>query len=594
MLTPVPRQSRPTAASWLVSRVLSLVAGFFLGLALPGCQRTTPTAPQPPVEEVEGPDWFEDVSDAVGPDFVHDPGPVGSWFMPQSMGSGAAFIQEFNPDGTETLYLYLLQNAGPDSKSVNRLYKRLPDGTFRDVTRGSGLDVAGFNMGVAIADVNNDGLPDVLLTQFHGVRLFLNRGSGRFDDVTAEAGLGNPLWGTSAAFFDYDRDGWLDLVLVNYVDYDAGKDCLNFKGDKDFCGPSAFLGTCGKLFHNRGGAGGVGRSGGGVRFEDVTFPSGLGRVPGPGLGVVCADFDGDGWPDVFVANDGTANRLWINRRDGTFVDEALSRGVAYTASGTAYANMGIAVGDVTNDGMLDLYVTHLMRETNTLWKQGPRGRFRDRTGEFGLTSPRWRGTGFGTLMADFDLDGGLDIAVVNGRIMRGGTAAGTGLGFWETYAERNQLFANDGTGRFRDVSLSNKTFCGPWNVARGLAVADVNDDGAPDVLVTAIGSRARLFRNVAPGRGHWLKVRAVDPERKRDAYGAMVRVRTGGVERLRLINPAHSYLSSSSPLGLFGLGKADRYESITVIWPDGSSPEAFPGGAADRLVVLRKGQGTRP
>jgi hypothetical protein len=256
--------------------------------------------------------------------------------------------------------------------------------------------------------------------------------------------------------------------------------------------------------------------------------------------------------------------------------------------------MGIAIGDVTNDGMLDLYVTHLMREMNVLWKQGPRGRFRDRTVEFGLTSPRWRGTGFGTLMADFDLDGGLDIAVVNGRIMRGGTATGTNLGFWEPYAERNQLFANDGSGRFRDVSPSNMAFSGPWNVARGLAVADINDDGAPDLIVTAIGSRARLFRNIAPNRGHWLKVRALDPERKRDVYGATVRVRAAGADRLRLINPAHSYLSSSTPLGLFGLGKTDRYESIVVTWPDGSPPETFPGGAADRTVVLRKGEGARP
>ncbi|WP_171469182.1 CRTAC1 family protein [Frigoriglobus tundricola] len=537
----------------------------------------------------DGPDWFEDASAALGLDFVHDPGASGTYYMPQSMGSGAAFIHEFHPDSTETLYLYLLHNAGPDSKSVNRLYRRLPDGTFRDVTRGSGLDVAGFNMGVAVGDVNNDGLPDVVLTQVHGVRLFLNRGAGRFEDVTKGSGLSNTQWGTSACFFDYDRDGWLDLVVVNYLDYDAGKDCLNFKSEKDFCGPAAFPGTCSKLFHNRGAD-----HASGARFEDVTFASGLGQVPGPGLGVACADFDGDGWPDVFVANDGVANRLWINRRNGTFADEAVSRGVAYSATGAAYANMGIAIGDVTNDGMLDLYVTHLMREMNTLWKQGPRGRFRDRTVEFGLTDARWRGTGFGTLMADFDLDGGLDIAVVNGRIMRGGTATGTDLGFWEPYAERNQLFANDGRGHFRDASPSNKAFSGPWNVARGLAVADINDDGAPDLIVTTIGTRARLFRNVAPNRGHWLKVRAFDPERKRDAYGATVRVRAAGTDRLRLINPGHSYLSSSSPLGLFGLGTADRYESITVTWPDGRPPEVFPGGAADRTVVLRKGEGRRP
>ena len=574
---------------------LSPVAVLFLSLVLLGCRSSTPTTGAIPVEEATGPVWFEDVSDAVKLDFVHDPGPVGPYFMPQSIGSGAAFIQEFSPDGAETLYIYLLQNAGPDSKSVNRLYKRLSDGTFRDVTKGSGLDVAGFNMGVAIADVNNDGLPDVLLTQYHGVRLFLNRGGGHFDDVTEEAGLSNPLWGTSAAFFDYDRDGWLDLVLVNYLDYEPKKDCLTPQGEKEFCGTMDFPGSCSKLFHNLGPQPAKdGKPGARVRFEDVSFASGLGQLPGPGLGVVCADFDGDGWPDIFVANDGMANRLWINRHDGTFADEAVSRGVAYNAAGRANSNMGVAVGDVTNDGLLDLYVSHLMREVNILWKQGPRGRFRDRTVEFGLMGSHWRGTGFGTLMADFDLDGGLDLAVVNGRIERGGSARDTDLGFWETYAERNQLFANDGTGRFRDVSLANKAFSGPWNVARGLAVDDFDGDGAPDLLVTTIGGRARLFRNVAPDRGHWLKVRALDPKLQRDAYGALVRVRASGTERLRLINPAHSYLSSSTPLGQFGLGKAARYQSILVTWPDGSPPEEFPGGAADRLVVLRKGEGTRP
>jgi hypothetical protein len=206
----------------------------------------------------------------------------------------------------------------------------------------------------------------------------------------------------------------------------------------------------------------------------------------------------------------------------------------------------------------------------------------------------WRGTGFGTLMADFDLDGSLDLAVVNGRIMRGGSARDTGLGFWEPYAERNQLFANDGAGKFRDISTANKAFCGCWNVARGLAVADIDDDGAPDLLVSSIGGRARLFHNIAPDRGHWLKVRAIDPKRKRDAYGAEVRVRAGGRERLRLINSAQSYLSSSTPVALFGLGGATQIDSILVTWPEDGAEEEFPGGPVDRSVVVRKGEGRTP
>jgi hypothetical protein len=563
-----------------VCLVVLIAAGLF------GCRGDSSSSGDAEAEDAVAPAWFEDATEEFGLDFVHDAGPTGPYFMPQIMGSGCAFFY----DGDGSLCLYLLQNAGPSSNSVNRLYRQArPGGRFEDVTEGSGLGVSGFSMGVAVADVNNDGLPDVLLTQFGGVRLFLNLGGGRFADVTAESGLSDPLWAMSAAFIDYDRDGRLDLVVVNYLDYDPKKECFSPRGEKIFCTPTHFPGACSKLFRNLGPGGGAR-----VRFEDVSFSSGIGRVPGPGLGVVCADFDGDGWPDIFVANDGEPNRLWINKHDGTFVDEAASRGVAYTAMGKSFAGMGIAVGDTTNDGMLDLFVTHLTTETNTLWKQGPRGRFRDRTVEAGLTSTRWRATGFGTLMADFNLDGSLDIAVVNGRVLRGGPATDPSLGFWETYAERNQLFANDGRGKFRDVSAGSPALCGRWNVARGLACADIDGDGAPDLVVTTAGGRARLLRNVSPRRGHWLKVRTLDPARRRDAYGAEVRVvAADGRTWLRLVNPAESYLCSSAQAALFGLGDAAEIKAIRVTWPEDGTTEEFDGGV-DRELVLRKGEGRRP
>jgi hypothetical protein len=551
-------------------------------------------------EDCSGPVWFEDVTDAVGLDFVQNPGPTGDYLMTQANGSGCAFIHE-QVDGKDNLYLYLLNN-GPDPKSVNRLYLRTPEGRFKDVTAGSGLDVAGYNEGVAIGDVNNDGLPDVLLTQVGGVKLFLNRGNGRFEDVTSAAGLSNAQWGTSAAFLDYDRDGWLDLILVNYVDYDPKVKCPTARGAPEFCGPARFPGTCSKLYHNLGATPGPdGKPGVGVRFADVSFDTNIGVKPGPGLGVICADFNGDGWPDIFISNDGQPNHLWISYRhpDGRiyFKEEAASRGVAYTSMGRVFAGMGIALGDVDNKGLFDLFVTHLGQETHTLWKQGPkRGEFFDHTVEAGLTNLRWRGTGFGTLMADFNLDGFVDLAIVNGAVLQGGAARGTNPGFWEPYAERNQLLANDGTGKFRDLSGSNKAFCGRWNVARGLACTDFDGDGAPDLLITCVGDRARLFRNVAPDRGHWLKVRAYDPRWRRDAYGAEVRVRVGGKELLRLVNPAESYLSSGSPLAHFGLGKAEQVDSILVTWPDGPVEEAdeeFPGGPVDRTLVLKRGSGNK-
>jgi len=443
-------------------------------------------------------------------------------------------------------------------------------------------------MGVAIGDVNNDGRPDVLITQANGVRLFLNLGGMKFADVTAEAGLDNPAWGTSAAFLDYDRDGWLDLVIVNYVDYDPSWPCLAPGGERDYCAPRVFPRTASRLFHNRGTERAKNAR---VAFEDATEKSRIAEKPGPGLGVAVADFDGDGWPDIFVANDGQANHLWMNQKDGKFREEAEARGVARTTAGQVFAGMGVALGDADNDGLLDLYVTHLTGETNTLWKQGPRGRFRDLSAEWGLTATRWRGTGFGTVMADFDNDGWPDIAVANGRVTREPLPRKKpGLTpHWEPYGERNQLFANTG-GKFRDVSHNNPALCGHFTVARGLACGDIDGDGALDLLVNAIGEKARLLRNVAPDRGHWVSVRAVDPHLKRDAVGAEVAVRAGGVRRVRVAGGAESFLSAGPAEAHFGLGTATAVESYEVVWPDGTR-ESFPGGPADRHVELRKGSG---
>lgn len=551
-------------------------------------------------QDSDDPSWFRDVTREVGLAFEHDAGPPGEYAMPQSIGSGAAL---FDFDGDGLLDVYLVNNGGPRG-AKNRLFRQLAGGKFQDVSEGSGLNIPGYGMGTAVGDANNDGMPDVLVTQLGSVRLFLNAGRGKFRDVTEGAGLDNPFWGTSAAFVDYDRDGFLDLVVVNYVAYVDSHKCRTAAGRMEFCAPHPFPGSVTKLFRNRGANPTANAPT--VRFEDVTLATGLGTKPGPGLGVTCADFDGDGWADIFVANDGGPNHLWLNRPNADpasvsvtprkFSEQAVSRGVAFNAIGSAEANMGVALADADGDGLLDLFVTHVKNEQHTLWKSGPPGAYRDRTALSGLTRGRWRATGFGVAMADFNHDGSPDLAIVNGDIeaaefTRPDAETVGALGpFWSQYAQRNQLFVNDGRGGFQDVSRPGEAWSAVANVGRGLAWGDVDGDGAIDMLVTSIAGPARLFRNVAPKHGHWLMVRAFDPALKRDAYGARIVLTAGGKTAVGLINPGQSYLCSNDPRAHFGLGAADHVELFTVFWPNGDE-ETFAGGPADRVVTLRRGEG---
>lgn len=570
-------------------------------MLLGGCRKGDPPARSGDAE-VSGTPWFADVSDQVGLQFTHDAGPLGTYFFPQTVGSGAAFL-DYDNDGK--LDIYLVSNGGPDSKNTNKLYHQESDGRFKDVSAGSGLDITGWGMGVAVGDVNNDGLPDLLVTEFGRVRMFLNNGDGAFTDVTKEAGLDSPHWPVSASFVDYDRDGWLDIVIADYADYDRSQKCTDQAGRPDYCGPNASPPTVSRLYHNLGAKRVSAAPSPRPRvpesvpqFQDVTVPSGLGSKAGWGLGVTCLDFDGDGWPDIFVTNDGHPNYLWMNHHDGTFVEEAVLRGVAYNGSGQAQANMGIAIGDVSESGLFDLYVTHLTEEQNIFWAQTSPGQFQDRTAIAGLVSTHWHATGFGDAFADFDNDGRLDLAVANGRVRRSGIASAQSRSIpgrdrhWDSYVERNQLFVNEGQGRFSDVSLKNGgAFTRDFAVGRGLVVGDVFNDGSVDMLVSYAGSRSRLYRNVVPARGHWVVVRAIDPALGgRDAYGATVTVRSEGWRGVRWIQPASSYACSNDPRAHFGLGKRTTVDSIEVLWPDGLR-EVFPATPADRLITLRRGQG---
>lgn len=545
------------------------------------------SGPPDPVDNSGGPPWFEDVTEKAGLKFQHECGPLpvnDQYYMPQLVGSGSAL---FDYDNDGRLDIYLIQNGGPNSGARNRLFHQEKDGSFTDVSEGSGLDVAGQGMGVAVGDVNNDGLPDLLLTEFGRIRLFLNQGNGKFKDVTKEAGLENKSWGTSAAFFDYDRNGWLDLVVVNYLDYDKHHSCLGKNGKPDYCGPQPFPGTMTKLFHNSGPA----APGCAPRFEDVTVKAGLDKATGPGLGVVVADFNGDRWPDLLISNDGKPNHLWINQKNGTFQEKAKESNIAYDQYGKSMAGMGIAIGDLDGHGRLSIFMPHLHIETNTLWTLTSAGMFKDETIGARVARGEWTATGFGTVFADFNLDGQLDLAIVNGGVQRGVAHELCSDPFWKWYVQRNQVFANEGGGRFKDISASQSAFSGAPNVGRGLAVGDIDGDGALDLLVTAVGAPARLYRNVAPNRGHWLMVKAVDPALGgRDAYGAELTVTAGNRRWKGLIQPAYSYMCSNDPRAHFGLGQVTHVDGIHVVWPDGTD-ETFPGQSADQVVVLKKGAG---
>ncbi len=561
------------------ARDLSICLAFVALFTACGCNDSAPRTPAAPRE----PPWFVEATAEVKLDFLHDAGPAESYFMPASMGSGAALI-DFDSDGR--LDIYLLQAGGSSSKSTNRVYHQQPNGTFRDVSAGSGLDVAGFGAGVAVGDVNNDGLPDICVTEFGKLRLFENLGDGKFRDVSRSAGLESLLWGTSASFLDFDRDGWLDLVIANYVKYNAGHPCYGRLGKRDFCSPNEFAGSVPLLFRNRTADSDTREP----RFEDVTESSGLAAAPGPGLGVLCADFNHDGWDDIYVANDQQANRLWVNQQNGKFRDEAVTRGVAVDGLGKPEASMGLCWGDIDGDEFFDLFSTNLDLETHTLWKQGPAGLFMDRTSEAQLTRVP-RTTAFGTAFGDFDLDGDLDLAYVSGKVFAGEPVQNDDLPpFWRSYAEPNMLYENDGAGRFKLINDRNPAFSGRPEVTRALCCGDLDNDGDLDLLVATTAGPARIFRNTAERKGHWLLVQAIDPALKRDAYGALVTVVAGKRRWQRLVNPGYSYESSNDPRVHFGLGDAKQLDSINVRWPDGKR-ETFEGRSANQFVVLRKGEG---
>lgn len=528
-------------------------------------------------------DLFTEITDAVGLDFVHDAGASGRYHHPEIMAPGCAFL-DYDADGD--LDIYLVQ-AGRDvvnpsgEIAPNRLFRQEADGKFVDVTAASGLGDTGYGMGVAVGDIDNDGLPDVFVSNYGPDRLYRNEGNGRFRDITSSAGIRGDHWSASATFCDVDADGLLDLYVTHYVAYDPKRVCRGLDGKPDYCSPQVFPGVSDSLYRNLGDG----------KFADVSVASGIGSVALPGLGLVCADWNDDGRADFYVANDGEVNQLWVNDGNGKFTEDAFFKGLALNSFGRAEAGMGVAVGDVDADGDLDLFLTHLKDETNTLYlNQGNRG-FEDASATAGLGAPSLPMTGFGTAFFDLEHDGDVDLVLVNGRVGRFSPLPGARPGpVWDAFAEPNAVLLNDGHGRFQDASSRAGSFASLVEISRGMAVGDVDRDGDLDVLVAQTQGKARLFRNDAAKAGHWLQVRAVEPALQRDAYGATVVLVSGGRRTVRVIQPGYSYLSSNDPRAHFGLPGDGNIEEISVRWPDGAW-ERFAGGKPDRLVVLRRGEG---
>jgi hypothetical protein len=524
---------------------------------------------------------------------------TGKFYLPEITGSGAALF-DFDNDGD--LDVYLVQGAvlEPGTKPSSTLFPwrgpDLPQGklfrndltagkdgrstlSFTDVTQQSGIvangTMGGYGMGAAIGDINNDGLPDLYLSNLGSNQMYLNKGNGRFADVTRESGTDDPRWSTSASFFDYDRDGWLDLLLVNYADFSVSNSptCYAATTARDYCTPRVFRAPGNRLLHNKGN---------GV-FEEVTVKAGVDKEFGHGLGVVTADFNDDDWIDIYVANDGDQNQLWINQKNGTFTNEALLAGAAINRNGQTEAGMGVDAGDFDGNGAEDIFITHLMDETNTLYVNLGQTLFEDRTRESGLGIPGRRFTGFGTFFFDYDNDGWLDLFVANGAVQLLPDLARKKDPF--PLGQPDQLFRNTGKGSFVEVVEEAGPALQLLEVGRGAAFGDVDNDGDTDVLVTNNNGPARLYLNELGSRNHWLGLRLIGKS-GRDMLGAKVEIVVSKDRVLRRrVRTDGSYLSGNDPRVLAGLGAAQRVQLVRVRWPDGTREE-FKDILVDKYTTL--------
>jgi hypothetical protein len=525
---------------------------------------------------------FTDVTTQAGIHFQHNSGAFGGKFLPETLGSGCAFL-DYDHDGWQDILLI----NGSDwpghkkTRSTLRLYHNNGNGTFTDVTSRTGLDVELYGMGVAVGDYNNDGFPDIFITCVGQNRLFRNTGKGTFVDVTNVSGLGKrDGFSTSALWFDYDRDGLLDLFVCNYVKWSPEHDvfCSLDGKHKSYCTPEAYRGATCWLFHNRGDG----------TFEDVTAHSGIFDSSSKSLGVALIDDNRDGWPDLLVANDTQPNKLYRNQRDGKFKDVAVEAGLAFSSEGKARAGMGVDAGDFDNSGVSGVAITNFDNEMIGLYRASSKG-FEDIAPQSGVGMASRNSLGFGCAFFDVNLDGWLDFAVANGHIDETVRNIRGNVG----YAQPPQLFLNSGKESFRDIAAEvGEGFAQP-KVGRGLAYGDFDRDGDLDLLITTNNGPAFLYRNDQPAGNRSIRFRMVGTKSNRDAIGAMVRVFAGGLAQSRMMKGGSSYLSQSELPLTFGLEKRDRIDRVVIDWPSGRTEE-FKNLAAGRCYECTEGKGVAP
>ena len=525
---------------------------------------------------------FADITGPAGIQFQHNSGAFGGKYLPETMGSGCAFL-DYDGDGWQDILL-INGSDWPGHRKVRttlKLYRNNRNGTFTDVTVRAGLDIEMYGMGVAVGDYNNDGFPDIFITCVGQNRLFRNTGRGTFVDVTNASGLGRrEAFSTSALWFDYDRDGLLDLFVCNYVKWSPEHDvfCSLDGKHKSYCTPEAYRGETCWLFRNRGDG----------TFEDVTASSEIFDSSSKSLGVALLDNDHDGWPDLLVANDTQPNKLYRNQRNGTFKDTAVEAGLAFSTEGKARAGMGIDVADFENSGTAGVAITNFDNEMIGLYRANGRG-FEDIAAQSGVGMASKNSLGFGCVFLDVNLDGWLDFAVANGHIDETVRNIRGNVG----YAQPPQLFLNNGRGEFRDVASGVGASFDHPKVGRGLAYGDFDRDGDLDLLLTTNNGPAYLYRNDQLAGNRSIRFRLVGTRSNRDAIGAVVHVFTGRLAQSRMVKSGSSYLSQSELPVTFGLGKRDQIDRVVIDWPSGRNEE-FKNLSAGRAYECVEEKGIVP